>query len=259
MPALSQAAAAQQGGAPAPVAPQLAQAAAQAGAPAPGAGAPPPGAPPPGAPPPGAPPGAAPGAAGGAPPPRQIMPEQPGQQATGTRPGGRRGRPDGGVQQVDPNASAVEGHMPPGMNEVEATPGQQAEYERAMRALAQVLYQNDKMAAAMVDQIIPDDKVGSTTKASLMLIQQLDEKLQMDESVVAQFSVEVVERLTELAEARHNIQYGDRELQVIMGSVWEGVQQMFGMEQQDAEALIAGIGGEGVSDLKQQHEAFYNG
>jgi hypothetical protein len=163
------------------------------------------------------------------------------------------------VQQVDPNASAVEGHMPPGMNEEQATPGEQAEYERAMKALAQVLYQNDKMAAAMVDQIIPDDKIGSTTKASLMLIQQMDEKLQMDESIVAQFSVEVVERLTELAEARHNMEYGDRELQVIMGAVWEGVQQMFGMEQQDAEALMAGLGGEGIADLKQQHEAFYNG
>jgi hypothetical protein len=188
-----------------------------------------------------------------------MAPEPTGQQAAGSMPGGRRGLPTGGVQQVDPNAPAIEGHMPPGMNEVEATPGQQAEYERAMKALAQVLYQNDKMASAMVDQIVPDDKISSTTKASLMLIQQMDEKLQMDESVVAQFSVEVVERLTELAEARHNMEYGDRELQVIMGAVWEGVQAMFGMEQQDAEALIAGIGGEGIADLKQQHEAFYNG
>lgn len=257
MPALSQAAA-QQGGAPAPaapVAPQLAQAAAQAGAPAPGAGAPPPGAagPPPGAPPPGAAPGA------GAPPPRNAAGEMPGQRQVGSMPGGRRGRPTGGAQQVDPNASAIDGHMPPGMNEEQASPGEQAEYERAMRALSQVLYQNDKIAQAMVDQIIPDDKVGSTTKASLLLIQQLDEKLQMDESVVAQISVEVVERLSELAEARHNMQYGDRELQVIMGSVWEGVQQMFGMDEQGAETLVAGIGGEGVADLAQQHEAFYNG
>jgi hypothetical protein len=174
-------------------------------------------------------------------------------------PGGRRGRPTGGVQQVDANAPAVEGHMPPGMNEEQASPGEQAEYERAMKALAMVLYQNDKLANAMVDQIIPDDKVGSTTKASLLLIQQLDEKLQMDEVVIPQMSVEVVERLSELAEARHNMQYGDRELQVIMGSVWEGVQTMFGMEEQEAQALIAGIGGEGVADLAQQHEAFYNG
>jgi hypothetical protein len=145
------------------------------------------------------------------------------------------------------------------MNEEQASPGEQAEYERAMKALAMVLYQNDKLANAMVDQIIPDDKVGSTTKASLLLIQQLDEKLQMDEVVIPQMSVEVVERLSELAEARHNMQYGDRELQVIMGSVWEGVQTMFGMEEQEAQALIAGIGGEGVADLAQQHEAFYNG
>jgi hypothetical protein len=174
--------------------------------------------------------------------------------------GNRRADPmQRGIDQVDPGAAAVEGHMPPGMNEEQATPEEQAEYERAMRALAQVLYANDNVANSIVDQIQVEDRVGSTTKVSILLIQQLDKKLQMDESIVAQMSQEVVERIMELAEARHNFEYGDREGQVIMGSVWEGVQQMFGMERGDAEALMAGIGGEGIADLKQQHEAFYNG
>ena len=128
-----------------------------------------------------------------------------------------------------------------------------------MKALSQVLYHNDKVASAVVDQIQPDDKVGTTTKATLLLFQQLDEKLNMDDAIVAQMAQEVTERLMELAEARHDIQYGDREVQVIMGSVWEGVQEMFGMEQQDAEALVANIGGDGLADLKGQYEGFLNG
>lgn len=229
--------------------PKLAQAAAQAGAPPPGASAAPqqeqagpaPGA---GAPPPQA--GPAPGA--GAPPP-QAAP----QGAPAPAPGGQ------GIRQVDPTAAAVEGHTPAGMTEEQATPEEQAEYERAMKALASVLYRNDRTANAIVDQILPDDKISTTTKASILLIQQLDEKINMDEAVVAQMSQEVTARLMELAENRHGMQYGDREAQVIMGSVWEGVQELFGMEKQDAEALMAGIGGEGLVDLKGQYEAMLNG
>lgn len=254
MPRLSQAAA--QGGAAAPapapqgggapIAPQLASAAAQAGAPAPGGGA------------------AAPapqGGGGGAPPPAGPPVEsQGGSVPVGVLSGNRRADPlQAGVEQVDPGAAAVEGHMPPGMAEEQATPEEQAEYERAMRAISQVLYQNDDVANSIVDQIQVEDRVGSTAKVSILLIQQLDKKLQMDETIVAEISQEVTGRIMELAEARHQFEYGEREEQVIMGSVWEGVQQMFGMEKPDAEALMAGIGGEGIADLKQQHEAFYNG
>jgi len=216
-----------------PIAPQLADAAAQAGAPAPAAGAPQPAAAPAAGP-------AGPPAAAPAGPPGGSMPQNP-------------------VEQVDPGAAAVDGHLPPGVEEEQASPEEQAEYERAMRALSQVLYGNDKTANAIVDQIIPEDKIQSTTMTSLLVFQQLDEKLQMDESVVPQMTQEITERIMELAEARHEITYGDREVQVIMGSVWEGIQQMFGMDQQDAEGLMAGLGGEGVADLKTQHEAFLNG
>ena len=220
---------AQQG---APMAPDMANAAAGAGAPAPGTGQPPPGGPPPGtgAPPPGAP-APAPGAGG---PPSQA-------------------------RQVDPGAPAVEGQLPPGMQEERASPEEQKEYERAMQALSKLLYSNDKIANSIVDQVQPDDKISSTVKVSTLVINQLDSKIQLDESVVASVSQEAVERISELAEARHGIQYGDRELQVIMGSVWEGVQAMFGMEQQDAEALMAGVGGDGLAQLKGQYEGFLNG
>ncbi len=215
---------AQQG---APMVPDMAQAAASAGAPAPGAGQPTPGGPQPGGPQP-----------GGAPP---------------------AGPPQQAVRQVDPAAMAVEGQLPKNMNEERASPEEQKEYERAMQALSKILYSSDEIANSIVDQIQPEDKVGSTAKVSMLLISQLDQKINMDESVVAAISTETVERITELAEARHNITYGERELQVIMGSVWEGVQGMFGMEQQDAEALMSGVGEENLAQLQGQYEGFLNG
>ena len=206
-----------------PMVPDMAQAAAGAGAPPPGTGASPTGQPP----------------AGG--------------------PAPTTGQPPPGVREVDPSAPAVEGQMPEGIKEERASPEEQKEYERAMQALSKILYGNDETANAIVDQVDPNDKISSTVKVSVLLMNQLDQKIQMDEAVVAEVSVEAVERISELAEARHNIQYGDRELQVIMGSVWEGVQEMFGMEPQDAEALMAGIGGDNLAQLKGQYEGFLNG
>ena len=219
-----------------PMVPDMAQAAAGAGAPPPGTGAPPPGAPP---------------TTGQ--PPAGAVPPTTGQPPPGAAP------PQQAVREVDPNAPAVEGQMPEGISEERASPEEQKEYERAMQALSKVLYGNDETANAIVDQIDPNDKISSTVKVSVLLMNQLDQKIQMDVAVVAEVSVEAVERISELAEARHDMKYGDRELQVIMGSVWEGVQEMFGMEQQDAEALMAGIGGDNLAQLKGQHEGFLNG
>jgi lipopolysaccharide biosynthesis regulator YciM len=160
---------------------------------------------------------------------------------------------------VDPGQEAVEGQLPASMTEEKATPEEQKEYERAMQALAQVLYNNPEVANAIVDQIDPNDKVSSTAKVSMLLIKQIDEKIQLDVNVVAEVTKETVGRIEELAEARHGIEYGGREHQVILGSTWEGIQKMFGMEKEEAEALMAGVGGEGLADLKQQYDGFLNG
>lgn len=230
---LDQAQAATRGGATpvAPTAPELAQAAAAAGAPGPqpaeAAGVPQPAggpAPAPG----GMPPNAMPT---GGPAPAQGVDTSTGGRATG---------------EMD-------------IGEESASPEEQKEYERAMQALAQVLYGNAKTSNAIVDQIDPNDKVGSTSKVSMLFIQQLDEKVDLDESVIAQMVEESVMRIMELAEARHNITYDEREAQMIIGSTWEGIQMMFGMDEQNHTQLVGSFGSDKLSQLKEQYEAALNG
>lgn len=222
----------------APIAPQLAEAAAGAGAPAPAAGAPqgqpqaqpmPQGAPPQGAPPQGMPPQ-------GAQPPQEA-PEPP-------------------AEQVDPTAEAVPGEM---VGELEqATPEEQAAYARAMKFMSKILY-SDKGANGIVGQISPNDKVSSTMKAGVMLVEQLDKKLQMDEAIIPEITQEAITRIMELAEARYNMEYGGREAQVIVGATWEGVQALFGTNPEDGQALLEEYTPEELQKLKQQHEGFVNG
>ena len=174
-------------------------------------------------------------------------------------PGGAPGGAPGGVTPVDPGAEAVAGQMPKGVQMEQATPEEQQEYERAMKAMSAAIYGNDKIADAIVNQIKPDDKVSSTAKASIMFVQQLDEQIQLDEAVVAEVTQEATSRLMELAESRHGIEYGGREQQVILGAAWEGVQSLFGMDEQQAQSLMSSIGDNDLADLKGQHEGFLNG
>lgn len=125
-----------------------------------------------------------------------------------------------------------------------------------MRALAKVLYSNDGTANAIVDQIKAESYVSDTSKVVMMFIKELDRKINMDEAVIASVTQEAVERISELAEARHQIQYKPTEMEQIMGASWEGVQSMFGNEDvQGYTQTVRGMRDEDLSALQQQNQA----
>ena len=228
----------------APSVPELAQSAAAAGAPGPQTtqGAP----------------GGAPAPAAGGPVPAQQpgmgapAPAQPGMGAPAPA------QPGPGASTVD-TSTGGRATADYDMQEEPASPEEQQEYERAMNALAKILYGSTKASNGVVDQVDPNDKVGSTSKVSMLFIKSLDEKINLDESVVAQMVEEVTSRIMELAEARHGMSYDEREAQMIVGSTWEGVQMMFDMDEQDHAELVRGEGSENLSQLKLQYEAALNG
>ena len=224
---------AQAAGTPAaPTTTDLAQAAAQAGAPGPQQG--------------GAPQDPAAGATGAAPPLANAP-------VTGEAP------PSAGPVQIQVvmQGGKATGDMDIGLED--ATPEEQKEYERSMNAMAQVLYGNEKTSNAIVDQVDPNDKVSSTAKVSMLFMQQLDEKISMDESVVSQMTEETVTRIMELAENRHQLQYDESEAQVILSTTWEGISQLFGMDEAGHSELVNNVGSERLPQLKEQYEAALNG
>lgn len=195
-------------------------------------------------------------AAAGAPPPAQAAPAPAGppqagppqQTAAGPAPAGPQAAQGGG---------AAKGGVDIG--EEPATPEEQKEYERAMTAMSKVLYDNEKTSNAIVDQVNPDDKIDSTAKVSMLFMKQLDEKIDLDESVVAQMTEETVMRVMELAEARHGVQFDEREAQIILSSTWEGISQMFGMDEAQHKELVNSVGADMLPQLKEQYEAALNG
>jgi hypothetical protein len=140
-----------------------------------------------------------------------------------------------------------------------ATAEEEEELVRAREALERILYDSDELSNSLMGQIDPEDKIGSTTKATVLLIGQIDDKIDLDEAVIAPFTMEAVDRLTELAEAKHGFEYSERELQATLGATWEGVMSMFGVDQNEYDRFVSGIGEGEMSQLKTQHEGFLRG
>lgn len=137
-----------------------------------------------------------------------------------------------------------------------ATPREQAEYERAVKAMERILYAEDKLADSILQQIDPNDKVGSTTKATALLIQQLDEKIDMDESIISQVTMDAVDTVTELAEARYGVQFSEQEVQATLGSTWESVMAMFGIDEADYNALQSTLQEGDMEKLRTSYDGF---
>lgn len=141
----------------------------------------------------------------------------------------------------------------------EASPEEQAEYERAMAGLYEAMYQNPKSSRAILDMIQAEDKIGSVAKAVVLLVEQLDKKIQLDEAVVPQITQDAAERVVEMAERGKKIQFSEQELQAIAGASLEGVMQVFGASPEDAQQFMSSMPPEQQAKVKQGYEQMVAG
>jgi len=136
-----------------------------------------------------------------------------------------------------------------------ATPREEKEYQRVSEAMNKVLYQEDNIVDSIMQQLDPEDKIGSTTKATALLIQQLDEQIDMDEIVIPQITMDAVDAVTELAESRFNVQFSEQETQATLGATWEAVMGMFGVDEQDYQQLMQQNEPQ-IDAIKKSHKGF---
>lgn len=202
-------------------------------------------------------------AAGQVPDPAAQQQAQPGPPA-----GSAVGMPD--AQQIQPPMSPVpgphadlmpeegQGYQPEADAAVKteaATEGEEREYKRVSNALDKVLYEEDNLVDSVMQQLDPRDKIGSTTKATALLIQQLDKRVDMDEIVIPQITMDAVDAVSELAENRFDMQFSEQDLQATLGATWESVMAMFGVDQNELNRFMEGYRGQGNA-MKKAYNGF---
>ncbi len=141
--------------------------------------------------------------------------------------------------------------------ELNVTDEEQTEYERASEALGDMLYRNEKTADAIEQMILPEDKMGSIIQAGILLMKDLDERLDLDLVVVSQITEDLVGGMFDIAEAK-GMQYTGREAQQVLSGVWEGVMMMFGGTeetlQEDYDRVTEGLGEEEIEGAKASYQ-----
>ncbi len=155
-----------------------------------------------------------------------------------------------------PDVQPVTGDVNIKTKMADATEEEQQEYKRALEALSTVLYSNEKSHSTIVRGLssTQQDKVEPVAKMGILLIKQLDDKIDLDESVVAQITQDTTERLIEMAEARYGVEYSEVEAQQALGTMWEGVMASFGIEEEDYKRFTESLHPEDMVTAKRAYQ-----
>ncbi len=172
---------------------------------------------------------------------------------------------------ADPNVSGTAASTQGGVNaarqaadttasanadESEATPEEQKSYEQAMEAVKTVLYENDSTSDSISRMLQPEQKIDSTVQASLLALSEIDKQLDLDEGVIAQVAMDITDMVIDLGEQGKGIQYSEQESQAVWGSVWEGVMEMYGVDEGEYADFTEGMSDEDVAGQEKQYKQF---
>lgn len=154
-------------------------------------------------------------------------------------------------ESVRPGAASIKG------GDQEASAQEQDEYERALKALSKVLYEDERASDGILQQLLPEERIGSVAKASMLIINQLDAKLDFDEDIIAQLTQDTVERVIDLFEnTKLEDEFSEQEAQAALGATWEGIMEMYGVDEESYAELTSGLSEDEFKGYEKQYKQF---
>lgn len=117
----------------------------------------------------------------------------------------------------------------------------QPEYKRFVTALYQVLYQNEQTSRNVLDTLDPSDqgKIESVAKTTMIVLHQLDQKLNLQGDVIPYALLTIVDRLTELLERAKGVKFSDEEVMQTCAAAFEGAKALIPNEQKAPDEGVA--------------------
>lgn len=179
--------------------------------------------------------------------------------------GGEQGQPpQGGDDQSTgmPQASQA-GAPPPGhidLSQIQWPDGMKREYMRMRGALMMALFQNDKVANAVLSGIVPQGvhKVESVVHVSLVLFFQINKKLNFlkeAKQLAMPFMQEVVGEVVTLAEQVKQIQFSEQESNMCLSAAQEMLLRIHGVTKQNMKAVASHIPEAQLKDGQAKYQA----
>jgi hypothetical protein len=135
----------------------------------------------------------------------------------------------------------------------QATPEEQKAYENALAACSEIVHTNDDSHQAVMKMLDAREKIGSLAKAAVMVVTQVDAKINMPESVLAGVLAQVVDWMLELATAGKQMQFSETEEKQVLTTATDLLMETYGHDRDSYDALI---GGESEKSMKGYHEEY---
>jgi hypothetical protein len=163
--------------------------------------------------------------------------------------------PDMQEQEEGQERGQDDNEMPPGA--VQATPEEEAEMSRAIAAVSKILYENDSSHQAIIaklsaENVPPLNKLIDTT---LLLVTQVDKKINLDEGIILPFLTEVYSRVYEIAATGNIFTLPDDILKKGLMSTIEMALKAYGVSPQEYKAFAESLGMQNATKLVD----FYKG
>lgn len=138
--------------------------------------------------------------------------------------------------------------------EEQASPEEQKEYERAMEAVTTVLYKTQGTSEAVNDMLQPQDKIGSVVQATMMVLHQIDQQLDLDESVIPQVMSDIADLVMDMGEQTKQMTFSDKEAQAVLGSCWEATMDMYGVDEDGYNNMTKDLSDKQITGYEQQYQ-----
>jgi len=143
--------------------------------------------------------------------------------------------------------------------EEQASPEEQAEYDRAMEAVSTVLYKNQGTSEAINDMLQPQDKISSVVQATMMTLHQIDSQLDLDESVIPQVMSDIADLVMDMGEQTKEMTFSEKEAQAVLGSCWEATMEMYGVDEDGYNNMTKDLSDKQISGYEQQYQDMLKG
>jgi hypothetical protein len=151
-----------------------------------------------------------------------------------------------------------QGSLALGPAEEPATEEEEAEYKRAQEVLARALYSDDRMSNAVQQMLTPQEKIGSIAKATILVVKTLDDRYNFDEVVIPTLAQEATDRVLEIYEAKTGEDVSESEAKAIWGATWEGIMEVYGVDEEAYAELTAGMSDEQFGAYEAQYNELLN-
>lgn len=134
----------------------------------------------------------------------------------------------------------------------------QAALSKGAEGVAAALYKNEKIRDSVVGMISAEDKVGSTAKATTMMLSNLNKKLQLPERIMPALTTLAADEVMQLAEAT-GVEYSEQEAKQVLMTATEIVLNSYGVDPERAKQLASSADKSTLQKAESTYKEALNG